>query len=173
MCIYFQSTGPGGDTIRKCHPIYTCWCDLDTLPLVWLINDKCGPHVWTYTLYNSSIRLAPDGVCQECNGLAQNRWLTHWGRVTHICVGKLSIIGSDNGLSPSRCQAIFWTNAGILLIRTLGTNFIKILIQIHTCSNTKMHLKMSSEKCRPFCLGLNVLTIRMALMFGPIRYTIQ
>ena len=27
------------------------------------------------------------------------RELTHWGRVTHICVGKLTIIGSDNGLS--------------------------------------------------------------------------
>ena len=28
--------------------------------------------------------------------------LTHWGRMTHICVGKLTIIGSDNGLSPGR-----------------------------------------------------------------------
>ena len=28
--------------------------------------------------------------------------LTHWGRVTHICVNKLTIIGSDNGLSPGR-----------------------------------------------------------------------
>ena len=26
--------------------------------------------------------------------------LTHWGRVTHLCVSKLTIIGSDNGLSP-------------------------------------------------------------------------
>ena len=46
------------------------------------------------------------------------RWgrglLTHWARVTHICVGNLAIIGSDNGLSPSRRQAIIWTNAGIL-----------------------------------------------------------
>ena len=42
--------------------------------------------------------------------------LTHWGRVTHICVSKLRIIGSDNGLSPGRRQAIIWTNAGILLI---------------------------------------------------------
>ena len=42
--------------------------------------------------------------------------LTHWGRVTHICVGKLTIIGSDNGLSPGRHQAIIWTNTGILLI---------------------------------------------------------
>ena len=42
--------------------------------------------------------------------------LTHWGRVMHICIGNLTIIGSDNGLSPGRRQAIIWTNAGILLI---------------------------------------------------------
>ena len=36
--------------------------------------------------------------------------LTHWGRATHICVSKLTIIGSDNGLSPSRRQPIIWTN---------------------------------------------------------------
>ena len=41
---------------------------------------------------------------------------------------KLIIIGSDNGLSPGRRQAIIWTNAGILLIGPLGTNFIEILI---------------------------------------------
>ena len=37
-------------------------------------------------------------------------------RVTHICVGYLTIIGSDNGLSPRRHQAIIWTYAGISLI---------------------------------------------------------
>ena len=37
-------------------------------------------------------------------------------RVTHICVDNLTIIGSDNGLSPGRRQAIIWTNAEILLI---------------------------------------------------------
>ena len=72
--------------------------------------------------------------------------LTHWGRVTHICVSKLTIIGSDNGLSPGRRQAIIWTSAGILLIRPLGTNFNEILIEIHTFSFKKMHLKMSSAK---------------------------
>ena len=89
------------------------------------------------------------------------RWnlmlLTHWGLVTHICVSKLIIIGSDNGLSPGRCQAIIWTNAGILLFRPLGTKFSEILIEIHAFSFTKMHLKMSSGKWRPFCLGLYVL----------------
>ena len=83
--------------------------------------------------------------------------LTHWGRVTHIWVSKLIIIGSDNGLSPGRRQAIIWTNAGILLIGPLGTNFNEILIEIHTFSFMKMHLKMSSGKRQPFCLGLNAL----------------
>ena len=45
--------------------------------------------------------------------------LIHWGRATQICVGNLTIIGSDNGLSPGRRQAIIWTNDGILLIRPL------------------------------------------------------
>ena len=57
-----------------------------------------------------------------------------WGRVTHICVGKLTIIGSDNGLSPGRRQAIIWTNDGILLIGALETNFSEILIEIQTFS---------------------------------------
>ena len=32
--------------------------------------------------------------------------LTHWGRVTYICVSRLTTIGSDNSLSPSRRYAI-------------------------------------------------------------------
>ena len=88
-------------------------------------------------------------------------FLTHWGRATHICVGKLTTIGSDNGLSPGRRQAIIWTNAGILLIWPLGTNFSEILIEINIFSFKKMHLKMSSGKWRPSCLGLNVLILRI------------
>ena len=84
--------------------------------------------------------------------------LTHWDRATHICVSKLTIIGSDNGLSPGRRQAITWTNAWILLIGPLGTNFNETSIEIHTFSFKKINLKLSSGKWRPFCLGLNVLT---------------
>ena len=84
--------------------------------------------------------------------------LTHWGRETHICISKLSIIGSDNGLSPGRRQTIIWTNAGILSIGPIGTIFNEILIIIHTFSFKKIHFKMSSGKWRPFCLGLSVLT---------------
>ena len=85
------------------------------------------------------------------------RLLTHWGRVTHKCVGKLTSIGSDNDLSPDRRQAIIWNNAGLLLIGPLGTKFSEILIKILTFSFTKMCLKVSSAKRRPFCLGPNVL----------------
>ena len=78
--------------------------------------------------------------------------------MTHICVSKQTIIGSDNGLSPGQRQAIIWTNAGMLLIGTLGTNFREILIEIRIFSFKKMGLNVSSAKWRPFCLGLNVLT---------------
>ena len=65
----------------------------------------------------------------RCPQLSTNiSHLTHWGPVTHICVSKQTIIGSDNGLSPGRHQAIIWTNDGILLIGTSGTNFSEILI---------------------------------------------
>ena len=96
----------------------------------------------------SVVEQIPGNKCQA---------LTHWGRVTHMCVSKLTIIGSDNGLSPDRRQAIICTNAGLLLIVPLGTNFSEILIEILTFSFKKMRLKVSSAKRRSFCLGLNVL----------------
>ena len=103
-------------------------------------------HQWN----SEKVALHPDWKCFS---------LTRWGRVTHICIGNLTIIGPDNGLSPGRRQAIIWTNAGILLIGPWGRNFSEILIGIHTFSFKKIHLKMASAKWRPFCLGLNVLTL--------------
>ena len=80
--------------------------------------------------------------------------------MTHICVDKLTIIGSDNGLSPGRHQAITWANVGILLIGPLGTNLSKILIEILTFSFKKMRLKVLSAKWRPYCLGLYTLSMQ-------------
>ena len=71
----------------------------------------------------------------------------------HLCVNKLTIIGSDDGLWPGRCQA------GILLIGPYVRNSSDIEIRIRRISLKKMHLKMSAAKWRPFCLGLNVLII--------------
>ena len=89
-----------------------------------------------------------------------SQWLTHWGRVTHICVGTNTNIGPDNGLAPGRRQAIIWTNAGILLIGPLGTNFSRILSEIHTFSFKKMHFKnivceVADILSRPQCVKKN------------------
>ena len=67
--------------------------------------------------------------------------------MTHIGVGELTVIVSD-----------IWTNADIVLIWPYETNFSEILIEILTFSFTKISLKVSSAKWRPFCLGLNVLS---------------
>ena len=69
--------------------------------------------------------------------------LTHWGRVAHMYVSKVTNIGSDKGMSPGRREAIIWTNAGIFLIRTSGTNFSKILSKMYAFSFKKMYLQMA------------------------------
>ena len=123
----------------------TCRCKVHTL----MICCQHGPHSdcdlasWD----NITIIILLIICCVSCVPYKPHSLLTHWGRVTHICVGKLTIIGSDKGLSPGRRQAIIWTNAGILLIGPLGTNFSEILIEIQTFSFKKICLKMSSVKC--------------------------
>ena len=108
-------------------------------------------RVWTY--------VCPDGKPAFIIQKGVSLGLTHWGRVTHICVSTLTIIGSDNGLLSDRRQAIISTKAGLLLTGPLGRNFSENLIEILTFPFTKMRLKVSSAKQRPFCLGLNVLRV--------------
>ena len=109
-----------------------------------VIDDRSIPRVYSIT------NMHTDCVHTVCIQSVH----AHWGRTTHICVGKLNTIGSDNGLSPGRRQANFWTISGILLIGPLGTNFSEILIGIQTSSFKKMHLKMSSAKWRQFVSAL-------------------
>ena len=145
---------------HDCH-LCACWWPGAVLKIIIIITlSLCLQMAWRCAEdhYNyHSITTAADGLelcwMQKLMCFPPS-FLTHWGRVTHICVSKLTIIGSDNGLSPGRRQAIIWTNAGILLIGPLGTNFSEILIAILTFSFKKMHLKVSSAKWRPLCPGL-------------------
>ena len=86
--------------------------------------------------------------------------ITHWGRVTHICVSKVANMGSDNGLPPGRRQVIIWTNVGILLSGPLATNFSEILIEVYIFSLKNMYMEMSSGNRQSFCLGLNMSTVQ-------------
>ena len=93
-------------------------------------------------------------LCNYCapsgNILYHVTLLTHWSRVMHISVSKLTTIGSDNGLSPGRCQANIWTNAGILLIGPLGTNlftrFLSILEDVLNFSSGYHFIKWYAVK---------------------------
>ena len=101
------------------------WC---TLTVVFRIVN-CGSRVWIYINMIWSFNII------SASGLAltvsSHVYLTHWGRVTHIFVSKLSINGSDNVLWPG------WH---------VGTYWSENVIEIHTFSFAKMHLKMSSAK---------------------------
>ena len=85
---------------------------------------------------------------------------TLWGRVTLICVRKLTIIGSDNGLSPGRRQTIIWTNAGMLLVKCTLRNKLKwnlyrnsyIYIQENALENVVC--KMVTVLPRPQCVKM-------------------
>ena len=118
----------------------------------WASSSKTIGHRYSSPKTYHQVKLP---TCPFITVLAQTTMLlTHWGRVTHICVSDLTINVSDNGLSPGRCQAIIWTNDGTLLIWPLGTNFNEILFQIRDFSFKKMHLKLSSAAnfSRPQCV---------------------
>ena len=135
-----------------------CWLNLlETLLLTWINFNSTNVLIWM------GRQVFPNSVNYHDS-------MIHWGRVTHICIGKLTIIASDNGSAPGRHQAIIWTNAGILLIGPLGTKFNEISIEIHTFSFKKMHLKMSSAKWHPFCLGLNVISKQVKKKLVPIYW---
>ena len=108
-------------------------------------------HVILFTRMAPVFFLSMSSYVGEC-------LLHHGGRVNYIWVSKFSIIGSDNGLSPGRLQAIIWTSDGGLLIRQLGRHLTEILIEMNIFSLKKLQLKKSSGYCWPFSLGLNVLT---------------
>ena len=106
-----------------------------------LAHDRCGSN------FKSMLQI--EFISTTCE-LAL-KWLTlrpHW----------LWGIVSGNGLSPVGRQAVTLTNAGLLSIGPLGTNFSEIWIKMQNFSFMKMHSKMSFAKWRPFCLGLNVLS---------------
>ena len=163
MVSYVTCTGLGSEA--DC--LFSCW----NISGVAEFEPESGPH----SLMNSTQRKVSQLVAS---------WLWLWlCRVWHsiktnlrqldsihntglrlslgaFCTSQVSSLYAEtNGapLSPGRCHAIIWTNAGILLIGPLGTNFSEILNEIDTFSFKKMDLKMSSAKWHPFCLGLNVL----------------
>ena len=94
-------------------------------------------------------------VFDTSRDLTTMRLIGYWNGAQFVgCHWKSKLIEAERRIyAPSH----IWTNARILLIGLLGTNLREISIAIHMFSFKKMHLKISSAKWRPFCLGLSVL----------------
>ena len=104
---------------------------------------------WPYRIIRYRFSHGPRVVVVCCGVIRIYSYLlTYWGWVMHIYLSIIAMIGSDNGLSPGRRQAIIWTNVGILSIGPLGTHCSEILIKIIILSFKKMHFVISSEICR-------------------------
>ena len=89
--------------------------------VTWPLGTRQDEHMWScLSVFFHNDRIETNALILIIVALS-----THSGRVTHLCVSKQTIIGSDNGLSPGRRQAIIWTNAGILLVGPLGTKSVK------------------------------------------------
>ena len=75
--------------------------------------------------------------------------LTNWDRVMHICVIKLTMTGSDNGLSPGRRQAIMktqcWNSVNLTPRNKLQWNYNRYTYKHF---HLKIHLKKSIRKYR-------------------------
>ena len=134
------------------HTTVQGWCTQNNELI--LKNRQVGTHralllagdcYWWILQVLSCLLYLPKGYQTSANNF---NLLTHWDRVTHICISKLTIIG------PATSH--YLTNAGLLLIGQLGTS--EILLEILTFLFKKMRLKVLSTKQWPFCLGLNVLS---------------
>ena len=80
--------------------------------------------IFSRVISSRNISLREDCCMEICYPCCTS--LTHWGRVADICVGNLTIIASGIGLSPGGHHAIIWSNAGMLLIGSVETNFNEI-----------------------------------------------
>ena len=159
-----------------CGDLPDCWYTY-ILTRRWLIHsiDPWPPHDICYrNKLIICLRLPFFWMCVSVSVCLSPSDLSHFSlplAVTHTHKHTISLLSPyiylctcvrimilANGLSPGRCRAIIWTNAGILLIGTLGTNFSEIVITIEKFSFKKMHLNMYSGKWKPLCLGLNVIT---------------
>ena len=84
-----------------------------------------------------------------------------------------TIIGSDNGLSTVRCQAIITTNTGSLWSSPFGDKSQRNLNQIETIFIEENEFGNVVCKMAPICLGLNLLCCnngRVVLNIGDTYY---
>ena len=96
-------------------------------------------------------------------------FLTPWGWVKHICISKLTIIGSDNGLLPGRHQAIIWTNTGILLSGKENA-FENVIYEMEASSSRPQCVHLFGCEARIFCTKYSMIIIALPLKVSLIVF---
>ena len=142
-CIVARSQWVNLEFVNR-SPLYSDFADCISPKVFWNYDTHSGIPDKSKMLYDKISYESVSSCVTE----------THWGRLTHICIGELTIIGSDDGLSPGWRQATIWTNAEILLIGPIGTNLSGMLIKISSLSMKKICLKMSIPS-RPQCVNVH------------------
>ena len=111
---------------------------------VWPIVDLPNMHTYTYTAGHkhnhiwtreySHLITMHRGTDHKtlCSIMRLKHGLTHWGRVTHICVSKLTILGSDNGFLLARDVANIFKSVLSLLYRRRMSGFRVPFIYVGT-----------------------------------------
>ena len=117
------------------HSSHVTWWWLWSLRQTLFPNSFCGWYHSVFKWYWPSVI-----TVQYLWIAATNIIIVNSSPPIYASVNRVSI-GSDNGLSPIRRQAIIWTNAGILLIEPLGTKFSEMLIKT-------VHSRKYIWKCR-------------------------
>ena len=111
---------------------------------------------WTFLMCFSCLSPVPiDWESMNFSLIFHKLIMTWW---CHKAMQNLVIISLGQGLPMNRWQAINWTNAAILSIRCLETNFSKTGIKYHDLISRKC-MKMLSAKCWPFVEAINVLKL--------------
>ena len=89
--------------------------------------------------------------------------LSHWSRVTHICVSSLTIISSDNGWSaPSHYLNQCWNIVNWTLRNKLQWNFNRNSKHFHSRKCENIVCEMASILSRPQCVNFTHVWINMA-----------
>ena len=126
------------------------WCQGSTEKV--LTDRQLDPQKETAVEYETKYKLY---IYQNA---FQNVCLTHWGRVTHICVGNLTIIGWDMWLVAWMAPSHYLNQCWNIVNWTPRSKHQWNFNRNSKFSFKKMYFKMLSAKWRPFCLGLNVLS---------------
>ena len=105
-------------------------CKLVVTPSVRIYNAKAASahvHVHVVWIHGGILIRSSCTTCPCLSVPIPTMTLTHWGRLRHIYVSKLTIIGSDKGLSPGRRQAFILTSAGVFLTdRAINAEFFVV-----------------------------------------------